>query len=81
MGEKIGAYRLLVGRCDGKRPLGRLTYVGVVGRIILNWIFKKWDREAWNVLLLLMIGTGDGEGYCKRCNEPSCSLKCREFLD
>jgi hypothetical protein len=23
MGEKRGAYRILVGRCEGRRPLGR----------------------------------------------------------
>jgi hypothetical protein len=23
-----------------------LGYIGVDGRIILNWIFKNWEREA-----------------------------------
>jgi hypothetical protein len=32
---------------------------GVDGRIILNWIFKKWDGEAWTGLIWLRIGTGD----------------------
>jgi hypothetical protein len=27
-------------------------------RIILEWIFKKWDGEAWTGLLWLRIGTG-----------------------
>ena len=33
-------YRVLVGRPEGKRPLGipRLR-----GEIILRWIFMKWD--------------------------------------
>jgi hypothetical protein len=33
---------------------------GVDGRIILNWIFKKWDGKAWTGLIWLRIGTGGG---------------------
>jgi hypothetical protein len=32
----------------------------VDGRIILKWIFKKWDVEAWTRLMWLGIGTGGG---------------------
>jgi hypothetical protein len=32
-------YRVLVGKPEGKRPLGD---PGVDGRIILRWIFRKW---------------------------------------
>jgi hypothetical protein len=34
---------LLVGKPEGKGPLGR---TGVDGRIILRWIFRKWDVVA-----------------------------------
>ena len=33
---------------------------GVDGRIILRWIFRKWDRGAWTGLIWLRIGTGGG---------------------
>jgi hypothetical protein len=34
--------------------------VALDGRIILKWIFKKWDGEAWTGLIWLRIGTGGG---------------------
>jgi len=42
---------------DGKRPLGRS---GVDGRIILRWIFRKWDVGVWTGLGWLKIRTGCG---------------------
>jgi hypothetical protein len=42
MGEKRGAYRILMGRPEGRRPLGRPRR----RRIILKWIFGKWDGWA-----------------------------------
>jgi hypothetical protein len=41
-GEKKNAYRILVGKPEGKRPVGNL---GVGGRIILKCILGKWDLE------------------------------------
>jgi len=34
--------------------------IGLDRRIILKWIFKKWDEEAWTGLLCLRTGTGSG---------------------
>jgi hypothetical protein len=51
--EGIGAYRILVGKPQGKRPLGRT-------RITIKWIFKKWDEEACTGLIWLRIGTEGG---------------------
>ena len=33
---------------------------GVDVRIILGWIFRKWDMRAWTGLIWLTIGTGGG---------------------
>jgi hypothetical protein len=51
MGDRRGAYRILVGILEEKIPLGS-------GRIILKWIFKRWDGEAWTGLIWLRIGIG-----------------------
>ena len=52
MGEESGVYWVLVGKPEGKRPLGDL---GVDGRIILGWISRSWDVGMWP-----RIGTGGG---------------------
>ena len=31
---------------------------GVDERIILRWVFRKWDVRAWNGSIRLRIGTG-----------------------
>jgi len=51
------------------RKRGRLDDPGVDGRIILRWIFRKWDLEVWTGSGWFRIGT-DGnrlasqEGLC-----------------
>ena len=46
-GERRGVYRVLVGKREGK---SHLKDPGVDGRIILRWIFKKWDVGVWTGL-------------------------------
>jgi hypothetical protein len=55
MGEKRNVYRLLVGKPEGKRPLGRPRDVG--GWIILGWILERWNGVIWTGLVWLRIGT------------------------
>jgi hypothetical protein len=46
----------------------------VDGRIILKWIFKKWDGDM--SLIGLVQHRGQVAGTCKRGNEHSGSIKC-----
>jgi hypothetical protein len=56
MGEKRNAYRLLVGKPEGRRPLGRPRRRWV--DYILGWILERWDGVMWTGLVWLRIGTG-----------------------
>jgi len=57
MGESIVVYTVLLGKSEGKRSHGRLR---LDGRIILRWVFRKWDLGVWTGLIWLRIGTGGG---------------------
>jgi hypothetical protein len=76
IGERRGVSRVLVGnpsvRDHVKDPC-------VDGRIILRWIFRKWDEGAWTGLMWLRIRKV--VGTCKCDNASSGSIKCGEFLD
>jgi hypothetical protein len=41
MGERRGAYKVMVGKPKGERD--HLEDPNEDGRIILRWIFRKWD--------------------------------------
>jgi hypothetical protein len=76
MGEERGVYRVLVGKPERKRPLGRprrrwednirmdLQELGCGG---MDWIGLAQDRQV--------------AGNCECGNELSGSIKCGEFLD
>jgi hypothetical protein len=61
------------------RERDHLEDPGVDERIILRWIFRKWDVGVWNGLGWLRIGTL--AGTCDCGNELSGSIKCGEFLE
>ena len=46
--------KVLVGKPEGKRPLGRPR---VDGRIILRWIFRKWEGVVGTGWSWLRTGT------------------------
>jgi len=57
IGERRGLYRVLVGKSEKQRPLGRPKRNG---RIISRWIFRKWDVMEWTGLIWLRIRIGGG---------------------
>jgi len=54
-----------------------LVKPGLVWRIILSWIFRKWDVGAWTGWIWPTIGTGT----CECGNESSGSVKCWEYFN
>jgi len=74
MGERRGAYSVLVGKPEGKRPLGRqrrrwednnkMDLLGV-GCGVMDWIELAQDRDRWrsfvNVVMKLRVTKNCGE--------------------
>jgi hypothetical protein len=67
MGEKMNAYRILVGTPEGKRPLGRprrrwgdnikmdLREIGWDG---VDWIDMAQDRDQWRARVSTVLNLG-----------------------
>jgi hypothetical protein len=60
MGEERGAYNILVGRLEGRRPLGRprrrwedniKMYLWEIGFADVDWIDFAQDRDRWRALV------------------------------
>jgi hypothetical protein len=60
MGERRGVYRVLVGKPEGRRPLGRPRHrwendikmdLYKVGDGVMDWIELAQDRDRWRALV------------------------------
>jgi hypothetical protein len=58
MGERRGVHRVWIE--ENLKQRDHWGDPGVDGRIILRWIFTKWDVGLWTGSSWLRIGTGDG---------------------
>jgi hypothetical protein len=70
MGDRRGIYRVLVGKLEGKRLLGRPRRRWEDN---INIDFQEVGFEVMDWIELA--------GTCECSNEPSGSIKCGEFLE
>jgi len=69
MGEESGAYRVLVGKPEGKRPLGRPRH---------RWVDNiRMDHQEVGCGYVDWIGLAQDRDACECGNEPSGSIKMR----
>jgi hypothetical protein len=57
MGEKRGVYKVLVGKPEGKKPLGRPRHRWEANS---NMDLQEWDVAVWTGSSWLRVGIGGG---------------------
>jgi hypothetical protein len=68
MGEERKACRILVGKPEGKRALGRTKHtwennikmeLRELGWSVMNWINLAWDRDRWQTRVNTVMNSSD----------------------
>ena len=87
MGEERGVYMVLVGKPEGKRPLGRPRRRWVdnirmdlqeVGCGYMDWIGLAHDRDSWRTLVSAVMNLRvpwNGGNFLTSCKPVSCSRR------
>ena len=87
MGEERGVYRVLVGKPEGKRPLGRPRRRWVdnirmdlqeVGCGYMDWIGLAQNRDSWRTLVSVIMNLRvpwNVGNFLTRCKPVSCSRR------